>query len=146
MCMKIDLDIWKWRFLWPRRISSISVGNAWRAPCFQPEGRAAPQKTAEPFLQSRNSRASLTHWQRGKDSNSRSPSRGRRSILGEEKGPEVDQMVSRDAVPFHGGPVVRIRLPPPGESVANLRSSIRHRKAIAKSRPPKRSFVKPSGA
>jgi hypothetical protein len=39
MCVKIDLDIRKWR-----------------APCFQPEGRAAPQKTAEPLLQSRNSR------------------------------------------------------------------------------------------
>jgi hypothetical protein len=30
----------------------------------------------------------------------------------EEKGPAVDQIVSKDAVPFHGGPVVRIRLPP----------------------------------
>ena len=50
---------------------------------------------------------------RGKDSNSRSPQQGCRLILGEEKGPAVDQIVSKDAVPFHGGPVVRIRLPPP---------------------------------
>ncbi len=36
------------------------------------------------------------------DSNSRSPSRGCRLILGEEKGPKVDQIVSKDAVPFTG--------------------------------------------
>jgi hypothetical protein len=34
--------------------------------------------------------------------NHRSPSRGCRLILGEEKGPAVDQIVSKDAVLFTG--------------------------------------------
>jgi hypothetical protein len=32
MSMEIALDIWKWRFLWPLRISSMSVGNDFQRP------------------------------------------------------------------------------------------------------------------
>src|SRR5438874_8850028 len=45
--------------------------------------------------------ATDSRW-RKQNSNHRSPSRGCRLILGEEKGPAVDQIVSKDAVLFTG--------------------------------------------
>jgi hypothetical protein len=50
----------------------------------------------------RNALVRLTPRWRKQDSNRRSPSRGCRLLLGEEKGPAVDQIVSKDAVLFTG--------------------------------------------
>jgi hypothetical protein len=41
-------------------------------------------------------------------------------IFGEEKGPEVISVVSKDVVFFHGGPTVRIQFCSSSESGANL--------------------------
>jgi hypothetical protein len=92
----------------PRTPLTVSSATDPGACCHKPP---PPHRCADPPAhlpirevgQTSTGRSSLLirRW-RTQDSNRRSPSRGCRLILGEEKGPAVDQIVSKDAVLFTG--------------------------------------------
>src|SRR2546421_1278933 len=86
------------------------VTRRWREPDsnhrfrlrYSPSGSSLVVSADLSTLPSRKRSSQLTPRWRKQDSNRRSPSRGCRLILGEEKGPAVDQIVSKDAVLFTG--------------------------------------------
>jgi hypothetical protein len=82
-------------------------------------------------------RRDKTRWQSESDSNPRSLSRGCRLILGEEKGPEVNQGGLETPSLFTGGPAVRIRLPPARSPLRNLMPTISAQPAEVADPPPK---------